>query len=454
MSISLGCGGGGSDGGGSGRRSLRRSRRSSGDRAGLATTGGAFQDATFRRAGRRRSTTLPTPSTSSPPGRCREAPVRRTEREASTSSSESESSDGGIDDGSLLERMAAAARRGARRVALRNAIGHRATRRVERHGGLPLATIQQRWDLAMTMPTAGADGVRASDDDSTRTRATRGGDVAQGHATAGHEGVQPVADKATEHARPTDAVARRAVRFGEGNAEGRGSGSGRLASRLPAGAKQKEAAHGGAPPTTRSRDERSASGRLPTRRSTAHQALSGGEPGGPASVLGRYAPGETGSRLRDGGTSVLGCPTGETVGNQKQERRTASRPSVKQCSTMLGAVGFRAQSCAAGQTVRDRRRGARERRRPATDGTSADVTSAQGGRLCQVGDPGCGGSKGRRGCGLGDGRLAGGAPPTEVGSAHSADGRGGEAGGTTAVCGEDAGGVWCCCERVHGRLRD
>ena len=175
---------------------------------------------------------------------------RRAEREASTSSSESESSDGGIDDDSLLERMAAAARRGARRVALRNAIGHRATRRVERYGGLPLATIQQRWDLAMTMPTAGADGVRADDDDSTRTRATHGGDVAQGHATAGHEGVQPVADNATEHARPTDAVARRAVRFGEGNAEGRGGGSWRLTSRPPAGAKQKETARGGAPPTT------------------------------------------------------------------------------------------------------------------------------------------------------------------------------------------------------------
>ena len=202
--------------------------------------------------------------------------------------------------------MAAAARRGARRVALRNAIGHRATRRVERHGGLPLATIQQRWDLAMTMPKASADGVRACDDDSTRTGATRGGDVAQGHATAGHEGVQPVADKATEHARPTDEVARRAVRFGD--AESRGSGSGRFASRLSAGAKQKGTAHGGAPPTTRGRDERSTSGRLLTRRSSAHQALSGGEPGGPASVLGRYAPGDMGNPLRDGGTFVLGYP--------------------------------------------------------------------------------------------------------------------------------------------------
>ena len=67
--------GGGSNGDGPGRRSLRRSVRSSGDRAGLATTGGAFQDAALRRAGHRRSTALPTPSTSSPPGGCREAPA-------------------------------------------------------------------------------------------------------------------------------------------------------------------------------------------------------------------------------------------------------------------------------------------------------------------------------------------------------------------------------------------
>ena len=86
-------------------------------------------------------------------------------------------------------------------------------RRVERYGGLPLATIQQRWDSAMTMPAAGADGVRANDDDSTSTRATRGGDVAQGQATAGREGAPFVADTATEHARPTDAVARRADEF-------------------------------------------------------------------------------------------------------------------------------------------------------------------------------------------------------------------------------------------------
>ena len=176
----------------------------------------------------------------------------------------------------------------------------------------------------MTMPAAGADGVRANDDDSTSTRATRGGDVAQGQATAGREGAPFVADTATEHARPTDAVARRAVRFGEGNAEGRGSGSGRLTSRLPAGAKQKEAAHGGAPPTTRSRDEhvrQAEGGRRDGRRR--NRALQGGEPGGPSSVPGRYALDEVGSRLRAGGTPVLGRPNGETVGNQKQERRTS-----------------------------------------------------------------------------------------------------------------------------------
>ena len=95
--------------------------------------------------------------------------------------------------------MAAAARRLDRRVALRNAIGHRATRRVERYGGLPLSTIQRRWDLAMTKPTATADGIRANTDDSTTTIATRGGDVAQGHATTVREGAPFVADKgATE----------------------------------------------------------------------------------------------------------------------------------------------------------------------------------------------------------------------------------------------------------------
>ena len=87
----------------------------------------------------------------------------------------------------------------------------------------------------MTMPSASDDGVRANDDDSTGKRATRGGDVAQGQATAVRGGAPLVADTETGHARPTDAVARRAVRFGEGNAEGRGGGSGRLTSQPPAG---------------------------------------------------------------------------------------------------------------------------------------------------------------------------------------------------------------------------
>ena len=198
----------------------------------------------------------------------------------------------------------------------------------------------------MTMPAAGADGVRANDYDSTSTRATRGGGVAQGHATAGREGAPFVADTATEHARPTDAVARRAVRFGEDNAEGRGSGSGRLASRLPVDAKQKEAAHGGAPPTTRSRDEhvrQAERGRRGGRRR--NRALQGGEPGGPSSVPGRCAFGEVGSRLRAGGTPVLGRPNGGTVGNQKQERRTSfagpADNSTAPCSE-LSAFEYRA----------------------------------------------------------------------------------------------------------------
>ena len=52
-----------------------------------------------------------------------------------------------------------------------------------------------------------------------------------------------------------------------------------------------------------------------------NRALQGGEPGGPSSVPGRYSLGEVGGRLRAGSTPVLGRPTGETVGNQKQEER-------------------------------------------------------------------------------------------------------------------------------------
>ena len=78
----------------------------------------------------------------------------------------------------------------------------------------------------------------------------------QGHATAGHGDVRPVADRATGHAPPTDAVARRTVRFGEDNAERRGDDGGDTAGRptgltnVPAGAKHAKAAHGGARPTT------------------------------------------------------------------------------------------------------------------------------------------------------------------------------------------------------------
>ena len=67
------------------------------------------------------------------------------------------------------------------------------------------------------------------------------------------------------------------------------------------------------------------------------------------------------------------------------------------------------------------------------------------------GHPGCVGSKGRRGRGLGDDRLAQGASPTAVGNAHGAAGIDGEAGSTVAVFGDDAGGAWRCCERVTGR---
>ena len=125
----------------------------------------------------------------------------------------------------------------------RSASGHRASRRVERHGGLPLATIQQRWDLAMTMPKARADGVRAYDDDSTRAGATRGGAVAQGK---GGRIELPVAEE-VGHARSEVSGYRASgagrVRFGEDIAECGGGGGWRLDVTVAGG---REAGEGGA----------------------------------------------------------------------------------------------------------------------------------------------------------------------------------------------------------------
>ena len=61
-----------------------------------------------------------------------------------------------------------------------------------------------------------------------------------------------------------------------------------------------------------------------------NRALQGGEPGGPASVVGMYAPGDTGNPLRDGGTFVLGCPTGGTVGNQKQSENSGTEDADRE----------------------------------------------------------------------------------------------------------------------------
>ena len=70
----------------------------------------------------------------------------------------------------------------------------------------------------------------------------------------------------------------------------------------------------------------------------------------------------------DGG-GAPGC-----AANYKKGRRTRSA-SVKQC-TMHGTIGLRAQSCAAGGTVRDGQRGTWERRWPATGGTAVELTVA------------------------------------------------------------------------------
>ena len=127
----------------------------------------------------------------------------------------------------------------------------RPTNRVGRYGGLPLATVQRRWDSAMTMPSASDDGgVRSNNDASTGTGATRGGAVAQGQAEAARGGAPPAADIETERARPADAVARRAVRFGTGNAKSGTGGGRRLASRQSKSSKHTEAARRSAAPAT------------------------------------------------------------------------------------------------------------------------------------------------------------------------------------------------------------
>ena len=228
----------------------------------------------------------------------------------SDTETESDTSARDTDDDSLLENMAIAARR-----ATRVKPGHRRWRRPARGDRARIDEAQSRWDAAMTTPlNAGGESSSGGDDDD-EARAVVGVTGASGNEAT--DGGAVTGEKRDRRATgpPADDVSggdfrsrlkRRSVRFGVDARRGEAAAA--------ECAERQSFPYGGA------RGEAAASQRLSTRRSSAHQALSGGEPGGPASVLGRYAPGDTGNPLRDGGTFVLGCPTGQTVGNLKQSK--------------------------------------------------------------------------------------------------------------------------------------
>ena len=221
------------------------------------------------------------------------------------------------DDDSLLENMAVAARR-----ATRAKPGYRRWRRPERGDRSRIDAAQSRWDAAMATPatplrSCGDSPFGGDDDDEAEAvvgvTGARGKKATSGSSVAGAKRSRRAAGPSTGDASGGDfrsRLARRTVRFGDG-AEREEAAAAERAERQSF---PYEGARGGA----------AASQGLSTRRPSAHQALSGGEPGDPASVPGRKTPqGDTGTPLRDGCTFVLGCPTGETVDNQRRERRTS-----------------------------------------------------------------------------------------------------------------------------------
>ena len=223
------------------------------------------------------------------------------------------------DDDSLLGSMAVAARR-----ATRAKPGYRRWRRPERGDRSRIDAAQRRWDAAMATPLGSCGDSSLGGDDDDEAHAVVGVTGASGKAATGESAVAEVKRSRRATGPLTgDAsgggfrsrLARRAMRFGDG-AEREEAAAAERAERQSF---PYEGAKGGA----------ATSRRLPTRRSSAHQPPQGGEPGGPASVPGRYASDETGTRLRVGGTSVLGCPTGETVGNQERERLASLAADAK-----------------------------------------------------------------------------------------------------------------------------
>ena len=222
--------------------------------------------------------------------------------------SSSSSSDGGTDDETDAERRrrfrcgsGSHARRSARRVS---------------RGGRDIEAVQSDWNEAMTssaVPT-GADDDRGTTYETEATRDSAAPDKGEGTE---HDPAAVHSEARTEQSSFERRIARRTERFGPDEMK-RGNGG----------------------VTTAVERRAAASQRLSTRRSSAHQALPGGEPGGPTSVPGRKTPqGDTGTPLRDGCTFVLGCPTGETVDNQRQGRRTSpSTNAVKEKHQDAGAA--------------------------------------------------------------------------------------------------------------------
>ena len=240
----------------------------------------------------------------------------------SDTETESDTSARDTDDDSLLENMAIAARR-----ATRVKPGYRRWHRPARGDRARIDEAQSRWDAAMTTPlSAGGESSFGGDDDD-EARAVVGVTGASGNEATGGGAVAGEKRDRRATGPPADDVSggdfrsrlkRRSVRFGADARRGEAAAA--------ECAERQSFPYGGA------RGEAAASQRLSTRRSSAHQALSGGEPGGPASVLGRYAPGDTGNPLRDGGTFVLGCPIGETVDNQGRARLASLAADAKEAA--------------------------------------------------------------------------------------------------------------------------
>ena len=277
--------------------------------------------------------------------------------------SESDSSDGGTDDECISERMAAFEAQRVRKARRERGPRDRRGERAKRKGSQPLGEVQRLWDAEMTSSSQ-----KSSDDDresltsETDMRARRAEGASADKSRSKAKESTTTGEVATDDTFATR-LEGRAVRFGSEESAGedqpddrrqrptgeRWGQRGRVArvadfarwaeagtataddtepqtkrARKRAGRAERHSVASKVSDTTGGEGGAAASQKLLTRRPSAHQALPGGEPGDPASVPGRKTPqGDTGTPLRDGCTFVLGCPTGETVDNQRRERRTS-----------------------------------------------------------------------------------------------------------------------------------